>query len=42
MGRAQAKVFRQNKKRLCFETYENDCEENKESDLVTLIRLPAK
>ncbi|MGB0579663.1 MAG: SRPBCC family protein [Limisphaerales bacterium] len=42
MGRAQAKVFRQNKKRLCFETYENECEENDEKDFETIIRLPAK
>lgn len=42
MGRAQAKVCRHNKKRLCFETYEDEPGDTEENDQVTIIRLPVK
>ncbi len=42
MMHARSKVFAQNKRIDCFETYENDPDETPESDLITIIHLPAK
>lgn len=42
MMRAQAKVFRQNKKIPAFEIYESDPSTTKEEDTVTMIHFPIK
>jgi predicted transcriptional regulator YdeE len=42
MMRAQAKVFRQNKKIPAFEIYESDPSTTKEEDSVTMIHFPIK
>lgn len=42
MMRARAKVFRQNKRVPCFETYSNEPDDTEENDLITTVHLPAK
>ena len=42
MMHERAKVFRQNKKIACFETYANEPDDTGENDLVTTVHLPAK
>lgn len=42
MMHARAKVFRQNKRVSCFETYSNEPDDTEENDLITTVHLPAK
>jgi len=42
MMHARAKVFRQNKKIACFETYGNEPDDTPENELVTTVHMPAK